>query len=207
MCISGKYLDMEVVEPEYEGMVFNVYGKVPAGTAFYNTSSDSPQYFIENIANDLYAYIPKLTTNYFYAFEDITQPYGMRFTPITPEILLDTIEDQYESKPSDVSISNVPVFISGSSYQSCLSNGELCNVQTHSTPKSGLVKKGWEDDPEDEHRYSLVAVMLDAGTHPLQVVPSSNLSVMEPEVGSLVDTSNDDPLRAFHRIEIGRAHV
>ena len=201
MCISGKYLDMEVVEPEYEGMAFNVYGKVPAGTAFYNTSSDSPQYFIENIANDLYAYIPKLTTNYFYAFEDITQPYGMRFTPITPEILLDAIEHHYESKPSDVSISNVPVFISGSSYQSCLSNGELCNVQTHSTPKSGLVKKGWEDDPEDEHRYSMVAVMLDAGTHPLQVVPSSNLSVMEPEVGSLVDTSNDDPLRAFHRIE------
>ena len=207
MCISGKYLDMEVVEPEYEGTAFNVYCKVPSGTAFYSTSSEDPKYFIENIATDLYAYIPKVTTNDFYAFDDITQPYGMRFTPITPEILLDTIEDHYESRPSDDSISNVPVFISGSSYQSCLSDGELCNVQTHSTPKSGLVKKGWEDDPEEEHRYSMVAVMLDTGMYPLQVVQTSNLSVMEPEVGSLVDTSNDDPLRAFHRIEPFEVYV
>lgn len=207
MCISGKYLDMEVIEPEYEGSSFNVYGKVPAGTSFYNTSSDAPQYFIENISNDLYAYIPKVTTNDFYAFDDITQPYGMRFTPITPEILLDTIEEQYDSKPSDDFISNVPVLVSGSSYQSCLSDGELCNVQTYSTPKSGLVKKGWEVDPDEEQRYSLVAVMMDTGEHPLQVVQTSSLYVMEPDIGSLVDTSNDDPLRAFHRIEPFEVYV
>ena len=200
LCISGKYIDMEVVEPEYSDTLFNVFGKVPAGTAFYSTSSEDSQYFIENIANDLYAYIPRTTTNDFYAFDDITQPYGMRFTPITPEILLDTLEEQYGIKPEDASISNVPVYVSETSYQSCLSNGELCNVQTHSEPKSGLVKKGWEADPEEDGIYDSFAVMLDTGLHPLQVVLSSNISVMEPDAGSLVDTSEDDPARLFHRI-------
>lgn len=202
MYVSGRYVNLDLATPDYEIGAFNKYAKIPSGTVYYNAPREADMYHEGELSSVLYTTIAQRTTNGFYAVQDINLPYGMKFFVITEDILLDTIEDQYDEKESDDSVLNVPISISSgrTTYRSVLSDGEICNPITHTEDVSALVKKGWEKDTEYTRKYTKLAIWMDSGSNPLRVVNAEDVSVLVPEIESIKDTTGDDPVASFHRI-------